>query len=234
MIRLIMSDFDGVILESNHAKTRAFERCFSIYPDHVAKIVNYHKENLAVSRFRKFVYIHETILNKVYDEQQKKATEKRFHEIVISEVLKCPEVPGAVNFLETYSKHAPIFIISATPISELESIVRQKGLSVFINKCFSASDGKSDVMAQILRNNNVRPEETIYFGDTNSDLNAAKVNKVPFIGRRDCEPLEGPMIGVIDTFNEIDRYLKINNDGDQGFIIDCPAARSGVRNSLKN
>lgn len=54
MIRAIVLDFDGVIVESLDIKTRAFRDLFSDYPQHLDKIMSYHLAHNAISRYIKF------------------------------------------------------------------------------------------------------------------------------------------------------------------------------------
>jgi beta-phosphoglucomutase-like phosphatase (HAD superfamily) len=50
MLRAIVFDFDGVILESADIKTNAFRALFASYPEHVDQIVDFHLRNAGVSR----------------------------------------------------------------------------------------------------------------------------------------------------------------------------------------
>ena len=50
MIKAIIFDFDGVLVESAEIKTKAFEMLFSDYPDTIDDIVQYHKKNMGISR----------------------------------------------------------------------------------------------------------------------------------------------------------------------------------------
>ncbi len=45
MIKAILFDFDGVILESMDIKTKAFSKLFTKYPEYVDQIVKLHKDN---------------------------------------------------------------------------------------------------------------------------------------------------------------------------------------------
>ena len=71
MIKAIIFDFDGVIVESVDIKTKAFARLF----EHegkvvVEKVVDYHLRNGGVSRFDKFRYFFNEILRRPLSDQQ--------------------------------------------------------------------------------------------------------------------------------------------------------------------
>ena len=45
MIKNIIFDFDGVILESVEIKTQAFAKLFSNYPLYIDEIISHHRNN---------------------------------------------------------------------------------------------------------------------------------------------------------------------------------------------
>ena len=57
MIRAIVLDFDGVIVESLGIKTQAFRDLFSDYPQHLGDIMSYHLSHTSILRYIKFEYI---------------------------------------------------------------------------------------------------------------------------------------------------------------------------------
>ena len=68
VIKVIVLDFDGVIVESVGIKTEAFRELFRDSPQ-VEEIYQYHLANNALSRFEKFPYICENILGRKYTEE---------------------------------------------------------------------------------------------------------------------------------------------------------------------
>ena len=65
MIKTVILDFDGVILDSNSTKEKAFSKLYSIYGKNIRnKVVTYHKKNLGISRYKKIKYFHEKFLKK--------------------------------------------------------------------------------------------------------------------------------------------------------------------------
>jgi len=82
MIKTIILDFDGVIVESVDIKTDAFKELFKKYTDKFEQIINYHLKNNALSRYIKFKFIYEDILKKDYTENVKKELGKAFSNIV--------------------------------------------------------------------------------------------------------------------------------------------------------
>ena len=63
MVKAIIFDFDGVILESLEIKTNAFKKLYKSYgTDIVDKVAIHHLENGGVSRYEKFKIYHNQFL----------------------------------------------------------------------------------------------------------------------------------------------------------------------------
>src|SRR3989338_610422 len=100
MIRAIVFDFDGVLVESVEVKTRAFARLFASEPPEVVqRIVAYHQRNGGISRFEKFVTIYREMLKRPLAEQMLRRLGEEFSRLVVEEVVAAPWVEGAREFL---------------------------------------------------------------------------------------------------------------------------------------
>ena len=132
-IKAIIFDFDGVILESGNIKTEAFLDLFAEYPQHQSAILDYHLENLGVSRFDKFEWIYQKLLGQSLHDDEKKRLGEAFSSIVIEKIMRCPFVPGALEVLKKYQGMYLKFIASGTPHEELEFIVKQREISEYFD-----------------------------------------------------------------------------------------------------
>ena len=212
-IAALILDFDGVILESVGVKTRAFHELFSFRPDLVGEIVDYHRRNTGVSRFDKFRHIYREILKEPLTDKQFTWLSDRYADLVVDGVLASPFVPGAQEFLRKFSTRLPLFIVSASPQEELESIIRRRGLSPFSRKVFGAPTRKEEAIREIFVMTGSAPGETLFVGDALNDLNAAMATGVRFIGRQPPEEpdrfrgMEGVETVVADLA-DLSRYLE--------------------------
>ena len=89
MIKAIILDFDGVILESCEIKTQAFRKLFEDYPEHVNTIVKYHRHHGGVSRYKKITYFYNNILKQPLNDEKLEELGKRFSRLVLDEVKRC-------------------------------------------------------------------------------------------------------------------------------------------------
>ena len=215
MSRMIILDFDGVILESVSIKTEAFRTLFSFVPEHVDEIVQFHKKNGGISRFEKFRYIYNNILKE--DLTQKKFDElsEKFSAIVFKEMIKVPFVPGAHEFLETYHSKIPLYVVSATPEEELIQIIHKRGLSSYFRKVFGAPRKKTECIRDIIKHTGCPKKFIIFIGDAKNDFEAARSAGVRFIGRikpGDENRFSG-LTGVeqvIPDLYELARYIEVH------------------------
>ena len=192
MIKAIIFDFDGVIVESVDIKTKAFTELFKKESKAISdKIVQYHLNNTGVSRFDKFKYIYKEMLHRPLSDDEFKGLCDRFAELVASAVVRAPYVRGAEEFLKNNVATYDFFITTGTPQEEVEEIVRRRKISYLFKKIYGAPTGKAEAVVDILKEENIGPGEALYIGDAMSDYNAAMKNLIHFVARIDknSEPI---------------------------------------------
>jgi len=184
MIKAIIFDFDGVIVESTDIKTEAFAKLFEPEgTDVVNRVVAYHKDNMGVSRFDKFRYIYSNILHRLLNDNEFNALCEKFASLVKDAVIAAPYVKGAQEFIEGNLKQYGFFVVSATPQEEISDIIRRRGLGKMFKSVYGAPLAKSDAVKKILQGEDISPGNALYIGDAMSDYLAAKDNRVKFIAR---------------------------------------------------
>jgi phosphoglycolate phosphatase-like HAD superfamily hydrolase len=169
MLKAIVFDFDGVILESVDIKTRAFRDLFKDYPDHLESIVRLHLDNTGMSRFDKFKIICADYLGRPPDDGELTRLGEAFSRFVYREILHCPFVPGAYEFLEKRSRQYEMFLASATPQDELSDIVNRRELDRFFEDVYGSPRGKDEILRGILRKKQFHPSEVVFIGDAADD-----------------------------------------------------------------
>ena len=188
MIKTIIFDFDGVILESAGIKTDAFADVVKDYPKEQADaFVEYHMTHMGISRHVKFQYFIENILNQEYDMDKEKQLARVFSNIVFSKVMKCPFVPGAEEFLKRNYQKYDFFIASGTPIEELKEIVHGRNIGQYFKGIYGTPQKKEEIVESILSQYGFDRKQAVFVGDAGTDLNAAKNTGLSFVGRNTAD-----------------------------------------------
>ncbi len=191
MIRAVIFDFDGVILESAVIKTRAFGEVVKSYPKQQAdEFVAYHMTHMGISRHVKFRYFIEEILKEEYTDEKEKVLADGFERIVFEQVMKCPFVPGAKEFLEDAHQKYDLYIASGTPDEEMHRVVEGRGLTGYFREVYGTPLKKPEIIEMILDKHGYDRSEVFFVGDAGTDLNAANACRLKFIGRMTDENTE--------------------------------------------
>lgn len=182
MIRAVVFDFDGVILESADIKTQAFERLFADVPERIAEIRDYHLRQAGISRHVKIHHIRTHMLRQPYDADVERQLADTFAGLVESAVMNAPLVEGAAAFLAAPSTRK-YFVASGTPETELRRIADARGLGAFFGGVFGSPTPKPEILRSIMAAHGWQPWDLVFVGDGESDRDAALETGVPFISR---------------------------------------------------
>jgi HAD superfamily hydrolase (TIGR01549 family) len=183
LLKAIVLDFDGVILESVDIKTRAFQTVFRGHPEHLDRITRLHLENGGMSRHEKFAIIYRDFLRRPLSDQERERLGREFSECVEREILSCPFVTGAPVFLERHADRLPLFVVSGTPEDELVTIVRRRKLDGYFRGVYGSPRQKPELLGSLLAVHALKPSEVVFVGDSMTDCRAADATGVHFVGR---------------------------------------------------
>ena len=215
VLKAVVLDFDGVVLESVDLKTRAFQKLFQDHTEHLDAITRLHQENGGISRFEKFKIIYSEYLRKPLSTSEAERLGREFAAFVMQEILTCPFVPGAFDFLVHGSKQWPIFIVSGTPEKELRRVASQRGLAQYCKGIFGSPRTKAIILSEILAKHFWLPNEVLFIGDSTTDFHAASQVGVHFIGRvpaRGSVAFPGP-VKLVSDFRDLDaRWADIETE----------------------
>lgn len=180
----IVLDLDGVILESESAKSDAFREAFAEYPQHMEAMVAFHAAHPSLPRRRKFERLAE-LLGRAGDAALVDELVASFSERVLELVAAAPFVPGAEAFLAEFSRRAPLYVASVTPESDLREILARKGIADrFVRAFGDPPTSKEDALRAVVAAHGGDGAAIVLIGDAPADLAAARATGVGFIGRR--------------------------------------------------
>lgn len=181
---VVFWDFDGVIKESVDVKTKAFQKLFVEYGTEVTeKIRLHHEANGGMSRFEKFPKYMEFANVIATDEKVNRLCEK-FSDLVLDGVVNSPWIPGAETFIRSNPNQQVFIVVSATPTEELLEIIDRLNLRSSFESIFGAPTSKREAIKDSLHRLSISAADAVMIGDACADLEAASLNKVPFILRR--------------------------------------------------
>lgn len=177
-------DFDGVVLDSVHVKTKAFARMFAKYgPEIEQMVVEYHLAHGGISRYEKFKYYYSELLKKSVTDKELTMLGAEFSHLVLDEVLAAPFIPGALEALQFLSREKiPCYVVSGTPEEEVRHIVAVRKLSSYFVDICGAPRKKHAILSEILHQNVLDPIKCLFLGDAMTDYEAAKIAGTKFLG----------------------------------------------------
>lgn len=184
MIKNIIFDFDGVILDSVPTKTEGYRVLFKDYSNElIEKMVQYHEINGGVSRYKKIKYFFNELLHQDISEDEVLNYANKYS-IITKEELTNPKyiIEDAVNFIKQNHKKYNMHIASGADENDLKYICDKLDLSHYFLSIHGSPTIKPKIVKTILESNDYKKEETILIGDSINDYEAASQNRIEFYG----------------------------------------------------
>ena len=177
---LWLFDFDGVIKDSNSVKGEIFSYLFRAHPeDALKKIVLHHTTHPQISRERKIRLYLEYVGLEVIDGKVNDLVEE-FGRLSERKVAESEWVPGVLDFIVRLKQDSRVGIVSAMPSDELERLVSTLGMTEMIDFYSGYPVSKESAICAALEMFSISPEDTLFFGDARSDLEAASKTGIGF------------------------------------------------------
>ena len=107
----------------------------------------------------------------------------KFSELVTQDVLEARSVKGSLEFLKKYFNQFDFAIVSGSDQKELREVCKGRGIDSFFKMILGSPIDKKNNIATLLSDFKWERNKSLYVGDSNNDLEAAKANNVGFIGR---------------------------------------------------
>lgn len=184
MIKAIIFDFDGVILDSMPIKSDAFRKIFADFDEAlVEKFIEYHVGNGGISRFVKIRYFFENLLLEEITESEVLRYAAMFSNETLSLLLD-PKyiIAETLEFIVAREGKERMFVASGAEQGELRYLCDSFGISRYFDGVFGSPAPKSELLAHILTSFAFLPKECAMIGDSINDYEAASKNKIPFFG----------------------------------------------------
>jgi HAD superfamily hydrolase (TIGR01549 family) len=189
MIKNILFDFDGVILDSMKIKGDGFIELFKEYPeDSLQALEAYHYANGGVSRFAKIRYFFNDILRTQVSEKEVEALAEKFAQIIAEKLFDRNNLIGeTIDFIRENFTHYNCHIVSGAEHQELNALCEHFGIKSYFKSIQGSPTPKTELIHALLQAYHYRPNETILIGDSINDYEAAKANEILFSGYNNQE-----------------------------------------------
>jgi phosphoglycolate phosphatase-like HAD superfamily hydrolase len=184
MIKNILWDFDGVILNSMKIKGDGFIELFKNYEQkYITVLESYHYANGGISRFEKIKYFFNEILKQEISNDDVLNLADEFAKIITKNIFdKANLIDETIIFIENNLKIYNFHIVSGAENNELNNLCNY----FQINKYFLSINGsptKKDILIKnILNKYNYKVNETVLIGDSINDFQASEKNNIKFYG----------------------------------------------------
>jgi phosphoglycolate phosphatase-like HAD superfamily hydrolase len=188
MTACVVFDFDGVLVDSNAVKHRAYRDIFADAPGSVGVVEAVLQSNTEDDRFG----VIRAILQGLGETGQGTGEEdllvsgyaQRYNTICEEHAAVCAEVRGASSALASLAESHSLYIISATPEEPLRRIVKRRRWSRFFRDVLGRPRTKGENLARVIQREGIQPRDIVFIGDGRRDLDAAREAGCRFVGVR--------------------------------------------------
>jgi phosphoglycolate phosphatase-like HAD superfamily hydrolase len=183
VIRAVILDFDGVVIESNDAKTEAFRDVFAAFPEHLDAMMDFHARNISTTRFVKFDHLLDR-LGRPNDTALRDTLAAEFSRCSRDRIAVVPLVAGAESFLMEFSPLVPLYLASVTPQEDLDATLDRRHLGRWFRVAYGCPPWtKPTAINDILGHEGCAPSDIVLIGDSLGDQRAAAETGIEFVGR---------------------------------------------------
>jgi phosphoglycolate phosphatase-like HAD superfamily hydrolase len=189
VIKTILWDFDGVILDSIRIKGDGFMELFQNHDiEDVQILEQYHYANGGVSRFEKIKYFYNQILNKDISENEIIRLAGVFSNIIEKKIFdKTNLIEDSLSFIKKNYLKYNFHIVSGAEHNELNNLCKHFIIDKYFISILGSPITKNTLVKNIISDYEYNNDQVILIGDSKTDYVAAKKNKIIFYGYNNTE-----------------------------------------------
>lgn len=202
--KVILWDFDGVLMDSMPVRDRGFEIVLSSYPQHeVEQLLIYHRQNGGLSRYVKFKYFFEQIRKEPITNAQVDSLASEFSEVMRRELVNSGLlIDESVEYVKQNYRKFKMHVVSGSDQTELRYLCEVLGLKNYFESINGSPTPKKELVYSVLNSYKYTPEEIVLIGDSMNDYDAASLHGIDFYGYNNTR-LEGIGVGYIQAFDSV-------------------------------
>jgi phosphoglycolate phosphatase-like HAD superfamily hydrolase len=207
-------DCDGVLLDSNEVKTRAFRAVASRYSDAAASaMVTHHVTNGGVSRYKKWAWFFDCVLRRDPEPGELEGLLAAFADACLRGLRQVDEDPGIHQLLaEIRRSGSEAYVVSGSDQAELRALLGERSLGSLFDGVYGSPEPKVDLIGSIVNRPQRRP--AVVVGDSVYDHDAAKANGLDFVFVSHWTELDGWesrfVDGSVTTVDDLTELLQLH------------------------
>lgn len=190
--KVILWDFDGVIMDSNSVRDLGFEKVLADYPkESIVELMKFHHQNGGLSRYVKFRYFFENILKQEITEDKIQELANSFS-VIMKSLLVNPKllIEDSISFIKSNFENYSMHIISGSDQNELRFLCSEMQLTQYFESIHGSPTPKKKLVQEVIDSNKYSKETILLIGDSINDFEAAEENGIAFAGYNNEKLLE--------------------------------------------
>jgi len=182
--KIIIFDFDGVIVDSHRQRSNSFRYALQEFDGElVERFIEYHTKNGGLSRFEKFKYFFEEMVQLPITNTEILNYAYKVSSYVKEKITLESVDPKILDLIKShkFDKH----IVSASMDVELKWICRNLGIDKYfitINGSQNVLTTKAETVQTLIAIFDYDPKNVVLIGDAIQDYQAAIANNIEFLG----------------------------------------------------
>lgn len=209
MIKAIVFDFDGVIVDSNRFKRDAW---FEVFPPEEGVSAELIKRVWARIKQTRYDIIRAifTELGRPTEEVERAVIHyaEVYNRVVQSGLAHIGFMPGTAEALEGLARTHRLYVNSATPEDALKQTCRNLGIDKYFEDIYGVPGTKEENLRKVMAREVITGEEVLMVGDGESDRDAAVSCQCFFAGiPNEWNEWKGTPFPLIESIAEVRRVI---------------------------
>ena len=206
--RIIVFDFDGVIIDSNGVKIEEYRNLFSQFTKDqttLDEIIKIYKNSAGIPREVTLKKVFKEIFDKTISSQEVENLSSDFSKQIFRRLETIEPLKGFLEYLAIH-KEINKHIISGAPNSDILYLIKRLNLTKHFKSIKGGPLNKKNELNNIRELEKVKAQDIVYFGDQRNDCIAAKSAGVGFIGINAGSNLDTMECKKFSDFEELIAY----------------------------